>query len=162
QRQCEVSSGLAVGGASYRYRITDAGRTRAALLLEQSQYVGVAPVPLDQYRRYMDAFKKAVPLEATRERVREAFSHLVVRDSFIDQIGPALNGGHSMFIYGSAGNGKTAVAQSVRRLLRGDLMIPSAIEVEGQIVRMFDPVNHEAVPTGDADQGLLAGPRYDL
>src|SRR6185436_6786045 len=79
QRHCEVASGLAVGGASYRHRITDAGRTRATLLLEQSQYVGVAPVPLPQYRAYMDAFKKAVPLEATRERVRDAFSHLVVR-----------------------------------------------------------------------------------
>src|SRR5262245_7791295 len=66
QRQCEVAGGLSVGGASYRYRITDAGRTRAALLLEQNQYVGTAPVPLGQYRRYMDAFKLAVPLEATR------------------------------------------------------------------------------------------------
>ena len=64
QRHCEVAGGLAVGGASYRYRITDAGRVRAVLLLEQNQYVGTAPVPLGQYRRYMDAFKKAVPLEA--------------------------------------------------------------------------------------------------
>jgi predicted ATPase with chaperone activity len=161
QRQCEVASGLAVGGASYRYRITDAGRTRAALLLEQSQYVGVAPVPLEQYRRYMEAFKRAVPLEATRERVRDAFSHLVIRDSFVDQIGPALNGGHSMFIYGAAGNGKTAVAQSVRKLLRGDIMIPSAIEVEGQIVRMYDPVNHEAVPSQDNEDSLISGPKLD-
>src|SRR5262245_45386984 len=58
QRHCEVAGGLAVGAASYRYRITDSGRTRATLLLEQNQYVGTAPVPLAQYRRYMDAFKK--------------------------------------------------------------------------------------------------------
>jgi predicted ATPase with chaperone activity len=161
QRHCEVAGGLAVGGASYRYRITDSGRTRAALLLEQNQYVGTAPVPLVQYRRYMDAFKKAVPLEATRDRVKEAFSHIVVRDSLIDQIGPALNGGHSMFIYGPPGNGKTTVAQAVRRLLRSDIMIPSALEVEGQFVKVFDPVNHEIVPVEDRSEGLVTGPRLD-
>ncbi len=161
QRMCEVAGGLAVGGASYRYRITDAGRTRATLLLEQNQYVGTAPVPLGQYRRYMDAFKKAVPLEATRERVKEAFSHIVVRDSLIDQIGPALNGGHSMFIYGPPGNGKTTIAQAVRRLLRSDIMIPSALEVEGQFIKLFDPVNHEVVPVEDRSEELVTGPRID-
>ncbi len=105
QRHVEVVGGT--GPGSYRYRITDAGRSRAALLLEQSHYVGMAPVPLDQYRKYMDEFRRAVPLEATREKVKGAFSHIVVRDSLIDQIGPALNGGHSMFIYGPPGNGKT-------------------------------------------------------
>jgi predicted ATPase with chaperone activity len=161
QRHCEVAGGAAVGGASYRYRITDAGRTRAALLLEQNQYVGTAPVPLAQYRRYMDAFKNAVPLEATRERVKAAFAHIVVRDALIDQIGPALNGGHSMFIYGPPGNGKTTIAQAVRRLLRSDIMIPAALEVEGQIVKLHDPVNHEQVTTEEASGGLLTGPRDD-
>ena len=161
QRHCEVSGGLAVGGASYRYRITDSGRTRAALLLEQNQYVGTAPVPLAQYRRYMDAFKKAVPLEATRDKVKDAFSHIVVRDSLIDQVGPALNGGHSMFIYGPPGNGKTTIAQAVRRLLRSDIMIPSALEVEGQFVKLFDPVNHEQVAVEERTEGLVTGPRVD-
>jgi predicted ATPase with chaperone activity len=161
QRHCEIVGGSAVGGASYRYRITDAGRTRAALLLEQNQYVGTAPVPLDQYKRYMEAFKRAAPLDATRERVREAFSHLIVRDSLIDQIGPALNGGHSMFIYGPPGNGKTTVAQAIRRLLRGEIAIPSALEIEGQIVRVFDPVNHEALPNDDNGSGLIAAAQID-
>jgi hypothetical protein len=160
-RHCEVTGGLAVGGASYRFRITDAGRTRAALLLEQNQYVGTAPVPLAQYRRYMEAFKKAVPLDATRAKVTQAFSHIVVRESLIDQIGPALNGGHSMFIYGPPGNGKTTIAQAVRRLLGTDIMIPSALEVEGQFVKVFDPVNHEVVPVAEQSDGLVTGPRVD-
>jgi predicted ATPase with chaperone activity len=161
QRHCEVVGGSAVGGASYRYRITDAGRTRAALLLEQNQYVGTAPVPLDQYKRYMEAFKRAAPLDATRERVRAAFSHLIVRDSLIDQIGPALNGGHSMFIYGPPGNGKTTVAQAIRKLLRGEIAIPNALDVEGQIIRVFDPVNHEALPADEGGSGLIAAAPID-
>jgi len=159
QRHVEVVGGT--GPGSYRYRITDAGRSRAALLLEQSHYVGMAPVPLDQYRKYMDEFRRAVPLEATREKVKGAFSHIVVRDSLIDQIGPALNGGHSMFIYGPPGNGKTTVAQAIRRLLKSDIAIPSALEVEGQIIRVYDPVNHEALPMDDEGSGLIAGPRLD-
>jgi predicted ATPase with chaperone activity len=159
QRHVEIVGGT--GPGSYRYRITDAGRSRATLLLEQSHYVGTAPVPLEQYRRYMDEFRRAVPLEATRERVKGAFSHIVVRDSLIDQIGPALNGGHSMFIYGPPGNGKTTVAQAIRRLLKSDIAIPSALEVEGQIIRVYDPVNHEALPMDDEGSGLIAGPRLD-
>jgi hypothetical protein len=72
QHQVEVAGGALVGGPSYRYRITDAGRTRAQLFLESSHYVGAAPVPLNEYRRYMEAYKQAAPRVATRERVRQA------------------------------------------------------------------------------------------
>jgi hypothetical protein len=154
-RHCEIVGSAGFGGPSYRYRITDAGRTRAALFLGQNQYVGIAPVPLEQYRRYLERLRAAAPLKATRESVRAAFSHLVVRDALIDQIGPAVNSGHSMFLYGPPGNGKTVVAQAIRRLLAGDIAIPHALEVEGSIIRLFDPVNHEEIPTEDT--GVLAG-----
>ena len=78
QRQVEIGGGTMVGRASYRYRITDAGRPRAALFLEANHYVGVAPVPFEQYRHYMLGFAKTAPRTATRDRVREAFSHLVI------------------------------------------------------------------------------------
>src|SRR5687768_12509678 len=97
QRQVEIAGGTMVGRASYRYRITDAGRTRAALFLETNQYVGVAPVPFDQYRRYMTNFMKITPRTASRERVRDAFKHLVISQHVLDQLGPAINAGHSMF-----------------------------------------------------------------
>ena len=73
QRQLEIVGGGFVGGASYRYRITDSGRTRAALFLESSHYVGIAPVPLRQYQRYMEAFRAAAPRGASRDRVQKAF-----------------------------------------------------------------------------------------
>lgn len=149
QHQLEVAGGAITGAASYRYRITDAGRTRAALFLQTNQYVGVAPVPYEQYRRYMNDFIASAPRTATRERVREALSHLVVSQPVLDQLGPAINSGHSMFVYGPPGNGKTVIAQAVRKLLSGTIAIPHAIEVEGAIIRFFDPVNHESI----ADDG---------
>jgi predicted ATPase with chaperone activity len=150
-RHCEIAGGAILGAASYRYRITDAGRTRAALFLEQNHYVGHAPVPLDQYRRYMHAHQAGVA-RATRDDVRRAFSHLVVNQRVLDQLGPAINAGHSMFVYGPPGNGKTVISQAIRNLLTGDIAVPHALEVEGSIIRFYDPVSHEPVggPAGDA------------
>jgi hypothetical protein len=161
QRWVEISGGSVFGSASYRYRITDAGRSRAALSLEQNQYVGVAPVPLAQYTKYMLAFKHAVPLRASRDDVRQAFSHMVVPDAIIDSVGPAVNAGHSMFVYGSAGNGKTMLAQAIRKLLVNDIAIPYALEVEGYIIKVFDPVNHEEQPLEDTEGALAVGVQYD-
>ena len=162
-RQVEIAGGTMVGRASYRYRITDAGRVRAAVFLESNQYVGVAPVPFDQYRRYMLNFLKAAPRTATRDRVRDAFKHLVISQNVLDQLGPAINAGHSMFVYGPPGNGKTVISQAIRKLLDGAIAIPHAIEVEGSIIRFFDPVNHEPIEAGadEQDRGLDLGLRQD-
>jgi hypothetical protein len=154
QRQVEIGGGAMVGRASYRYRITDAGRQRAVLFLESNHYVGVAPVPFDQYRKYMEAFAGSAPRTATRDRVREAFSHLVIGQSVLDQLGPAINAGHSMFVYGPPGNGKTVISQAIRKLLDGEIAIPHAIEVEGAIIRFFDPVNHEPIESADRENDL--------
>jgi len=156
QHQISIVGGGIVGGASYRYRISDAGRTRAALFLETSHYVGVAPVPLAQYQRYMHAYRDAAPRGATQDRVRAAFSHLVISDQVLDQLGPAINAGHSMFVYGPPGNGKTVISQAIHNLLDGDIAIPHALEIEGSIVRMFDPVNHEVVDSEEHDDGGIA------
>jgi predicted ATPase with chaperone activity len=109
-------------------------------------YVGIAPVPLEQYRAYMRAFQRRTPQKVTRAQVRGAFGHLVISDRVLDQIGPAVNAGHSMFVYGPPGNGKTVISQAIRKLLGGHLYIPHALEVQGNIIRFFDPVNHEELP----------------
>jgi predicted ATPase with chaperone activity len=153
QRQCEIVSGAMVGGSSYRYRITTEGRSVAGLFLQQNQYIGVAPVPLAQYTQYLTSERDAHRARVTRASVREAFGHLVLSDSVLDEIGPAIDGGHSIFIYGPPGNGKTVIAHAIRDLLEGDVMIPHAIEVEGSIIRVFDPVNHErrSLPDDEGD-----------
>jgi predicted ATPase with chaperone activity len=163
QRQVEIGGGTMMGRASYRYRITDAGRQRAVLFLESNHYVGVAPVPFDQYQRYMRAFAANAPRSATRDRVRAAFSHLVIGQPVLDQLGPAINAGHSMFVYGPPGNGKTVISQAIRKLLDGEIAIPHAIEVEGAIIRFFDPVNHEPIddPSLENDTTLDLGARVD-
>jgi predicted ATPase with chaperone activity len=158
---CEIVGGSMVGASSYKYRITDAGRARAVLFLENNHYVGVAPVPLAQYRDYMNRFDKAVRGSVTRDAVRRAFAHLVLTDKVIDQLGPAINAGHSMFVYGPPGNGKSVISQAIRNLLVGEIAIPHALEVEGSIIRFFDPVNHEVLPEVSDEASLDLGVRFD-
>jgi predicted ATPase with chaperone activity len=151
QHHIEIIGGTMVGPASYRYRITDAGRTRVVIFLEHNQYVGVAPVPLERYVAYLRQWMQAAPRSATRERMHDAYRHLVLRQRVLDQLGPAINAGHSLFVYGPPGNGKSVIAQAIRNLLDGDIAIPQALEVEGQIVRLFDPVNHDALPLPEGE-----------
>jgi predicted ATPase with chaperone activity len=160
QHQCEISGG-ALGSASYQYRIADAGRTRAMLFLEQSQYVGRAPVPLEQYCRYMESLKSSMHLRVDRMAVKQAFGHLVIGQRVLDQLGPAINAGHSMFVYGPPGNGKTVISQAIHNLLPGDIYIPHALEVEGSIIRFFDPVSHQPIPGSDLNDQLDLPAEHD-
>jgi len=155
QRYCEIVGGALVGGSSFRYRITNEGRTVAGLYLQQNQYVGVAPVPLAQYRRYVEGHRLSGVSHVTRERVRAEMTHLVLGEVVLDEIGPAINGGQSIFIYGAPGNGKTTIAHALWGLLDGDVEIPHAIEVEGSIIRVFDPANHQERRAPDDDRLTL-------
>jgi hypothetical protein len=147
QRFVEITGGPSLGGPSFRYRLTDAGHARAMRALEQNQYVGFAPVSIEQYCRYTDEFRRTVSRAVTAQQVRAAFSHLVVGDRVLDEIGPAVNSGHSIFMYGPPGNGKTVMSRSIRTLLTGTLAVPHALEVGGSIIRFFDPAVHEVVST---------------
>ena len=146
QHQVEIIAGSMIGAAAYKYRITDAGRDRAALFFEQNHYAGFLPVPLDQYRAYLEGFKRTVVNDVSRTNVRAAFSSLVLSDRVLDQLGPAVRAGRSLFVYGPPGNGKTVISQAIRNLLHGEIAVPHALAVEGSIIRFFDPVNHEALP----------------
>ena len=143
ERHCEISAGTMVGASSFVYRLTDAGRVRAAVYLDDNRYVGPLPVPLEQYQAYMRHMREgAAP---TRDAMRNAFSHLVLSSRILDQLGPAIAAWHSLFLYGPPGNGKTVISQAIRNVLQGHLAIPHALSIDGHIVRVFDPVNHEPV-----------------
>ena len=85
-----------------------------------------------QYQRYMDAYRAMMPRPASREAIHRAFDHLVISDHVLDRLGPAINSGHSMFVYGPPGNGKTVISQAIANLLEEEIAIPHALEVEGR------------------------------
>jgi len=161
QHLVEIVGGTNLGGPSYRYRITTRGRERATSLLESNKYVGPLPVPFKQYVDYMGRFEKAVPRTSSRADVRRAFSHLVLPNRVLDQLGPAVNAGHSLFVYGPPGNGKTVISQAIRNLLRGELSVPHAVDVDGHTIQVFDPVNHEPLPDPPTSEGLELGNLHD-
>ena len=159
QHHAEIVAGSMIGGAAYRYRITDAGRERAALFFEQNHYVGFAPVPLDHYRRYLENFRRTLrQRRVTCERARRIQPAGPERPR-ARPVGPAVRAGRSLFVYGPPGNGKTVISQSIRNLLLGEIAVPHALAVEGAIIRFFDPVNHEALLDAAPAEGEPARPR---
>jgi predicted ATPase with chaperone activity len=157
----EIVGGSSLGPPSYRYRISQLGRERAGTFLDRNMYHGVAPVPLAQYVRYMTDFFATTSHHVTPQQVRAAFSHLVLSDRVLNQLGPAVNAGHSLFVYGPPGNGKTVISQAIRNLLVGDLWVPHAIEVDGSIITIFDPINHRPLPLPPASTSFESADQID-
>ena len=126
--------------------VTSNGRTRASELLQQSQYAGAAPVSLESYVA-QTRIQSVQKVEVHPADVRRAFNHLVVDEETLDLFGTALNSGSSVFLYGPAGTGKTTFAEVLSRVLAEDeIWIPHAIEVDGQIITVFDPAIHLDTP----------------
>ncbi len=146
EKLCEVRGASGRGGLSealYEYVLTSKGRDMAREALERSQYAGPAPVPLTYYN-------KSVRVQGLKEvtihqrQVRSALAHLVFSEETFEQIGPAANSGRSIFLFGYPGNGKTSIAEAIgSMLMEGDIYIPYAVEVEGQVIKVFDDVNHQ-------------------
>ena len=161
QQKIEIVGGTVLGSPSYRYRITMLGREHALAAFAANGYSGIAPVTLDDYRRYMESFVRKSRRRVAPLDVSEALGHLVLNHRVLDQIGPALNSGESVFIYGPPGNGKTAISQAIGRLLPGELWIPHAIEAGGAIIQVFDPTNHEPLSAPGRGEGLETASPYD-
>ncbi len=141
EKLVEVRGAAGSGTAGFRFALTDLGRERALSSFEANGYVGPAPVPLAQYTAAMNRVKEERGF-LTRERIAEGFTHLIVSPQMLDQLGPAVNSGKSIFLYGPPGNGKTVVAEGIGRALGGDMYVPWALDVDGQISTIFDPVTH--------------------
>ncbi len=141
EKLVEVRGAHGSGTAGFRYALTELGREQAANYLESNGYVGPAPVPLKQYTAAMNEVKARRGF-LDKERIAYGFTHLVVSPEMINQLGPAVNSGKSVFIYGPPGNGKTVVAEGIGRALGGDLYVPWALDIDGQIITIYDPVNH--------------------
>lgn len=134
-------------GNDYSFSLTAAGRQLAGSRQEVCQYVGPAPVSLKQYEEVVRS--QSAHVRVNRENLRRAFHDLVLPDLLLDQLGPSLIGHQSLFLYGSTGNGKTSIAERILRIYRDTVLVPYALEVDGHIITLFDPVVHRQVPNED-------------
>jgi hypothetical protein len=160
EKLIEVRGASGAGNAGYRYALTDLGRERAARFLEISRYIGPAPVPLSQYNAYVRACMAAKPW-IDRETLTSGFENLIVSENLLTQLGPAVNSGKALFLYGAPGNGKTVVAQGIGQSLGGDMYVPHAIDVDGQTITMYDPVNHVSTSSSIDHQSVVMATPID-
>lgn len=147
----EVMSGDALGRVSYRYALTDLGRIRARESFEQCRYVGPAPVPLEDYVK-QSARQTVTGTVCSLEALRQAFSELIIRPNLLEELGPAVCSGKSIFIYGPPGNGKTMIAKGLGKFLNqfgGEIYVPYAILAENSIITIYDPTLHSATDNND-------------
>ncbi|HMJ85350.1 MAG TPA: hypothetical protein VK504_19340 [Vicinamibacterales bacterium] len=156
ERLIEVKGSGGSGASSYRYALTDSGRDRARQYMEISHYVGAAPVSLARYVAYMTALQAARGY-MDKERLRNGFSHLIISDEVLEMVGPAVNAGKAVFLYGPPGNGKSVIAEGMGRSLGGDMYIPRAIDVDGHTVMMYDPIVHESLEN-PRESSIVVGP----
>ncbi len=161
ERLVEVRGSTGSGTAGYRYALTDLGRDRARQYLDVSHYVGAAPVPLTAYVAAMRRLA-ATRGYIDRERLKKGFTHLIIDDDVLEKLGPAVNAGKAVFLYGPPGNGKTVIADGMGRTLGGDMYMPYAIDIDGQIVTLFDPIVHESLDEdAGGSTGVIAGASRD-
>ena len=153
ERLIEVRGASGTGTAGFRFVLTDLGRDRARQYLDANQYVGPAPVPLSDYVSFM---KRLLAERGfiDRERMRRGFTELIVSDTMLEQLGPAVNSNKSVFLYGPPGNGKTVLAEGMGRAIGGDMYVPYAIDVDGQTVTLYDPVTHVSLEPADGSDAL--------
>lgn len=161
EKLVEVRGASGAGTAGYRYVLTDLGRDRAMQFMDINRYVGPAPVPLAQYNAYVRQCMAARPY-LDQDRLGRGFENLIVNPAMRDQLGPAVNSGKSLFLYGKPGNGKTVIAEGIGRAFGGNLYVPYAVDVDGQVITMFDPVNHvRTADTGKTADSVIAAAARD-
>jgi hypothetical protein len=130
-------------GNDYTFTLTGGGRAMASERMAICSYAGPAPVSIKDYHKSTRA--QAAKVTVNRVTLRRAFSDLVITDAMLDQLGPSLISQKSVFLYGPTGNGKTSLAERMLRVYTDRILIPHAVEVDGQVIMLYDPVVHHKV-----------------
>ncbi len=140
---------LGMVGNDYTFMLSGPGRQLAHERFQMTQYAGPCPVALPEYHAGVRA--QTATVSVNRQKLRQALSDLVLTDVLLDQLGPAIISQAALFLYGSTGNGKTSLAERLVRLYEDDILLPYAVEVDNQIIILYDPVVHERIG-GDEDE----------
>jgi predicted ATPase with chaperone activity len=143
----------------YVFQLTDLGRERARRHSEHCTYFGSAPVHLKDYIASVNA-QSLTRQHPTPEDLEGAFHDLQIGERMLARLGPAINSGRGLFLFGAPGNGKTSIAERVTRAFGQSIWIPRSIGVDGEVIRFYDPSNHEEMPL-DSQEGLLDGRKID-
>lgn len=151
--EVKSSQGGLGGDGAYNFGITSAGILRAREALDRSQYAGPAPVPFDVYNEAIRR-QKTGRMTVTARSMRQLLAKMVISESIFQRIGPALNSGSSIFMYGPPGNGKTSIARAFGNLiLSQNMYIPYALYLDGQVIKVYDAVSHSIAPETDTAPG---------
>jgi len=155
QQKVAVKKSMGMGNSSGLFTLTEVGRNATREHLEHNQYQGPVPVPLYQY---VEVVKRQRLRDnwLNPETLRGAFEHLVVEQDILSQIGPAVNSNKSFLIYGQPGNGKTALAEALFRVESAPVFLPYAIESQGNIIQVYDPIYHQKIEEEENLQSALA------
>jgi hypothetical protein len=153
------------GEQDLRFGLTDRGRNDALDAQMRGGYVGPAPVPITEYAAVVR--KQSVHgVQVTRAAMQHAFRNVVIEPALLDQLGPALNSGRALFIYGTAGTGKTFIAKRLANALPGLVLVPHAVSVNETVIRLFDPLSHFEIEAADQPSKVMLqhghDPRYVL
>ena len=156
-RQLLVHTGSAQLG-DYVYTLTEQGRTRAQSATSSCAYVGPAPVTLGEYVLSVEA--QTIRAESPkRSQLEKAFADISVTPSLFDSLGPAVNSGAGLFLYGEPGNGKTTLAKRITSCFGQTIYVPRAVVEDGQIIKVFDAAYHE--PVEDHHSSLMKSGDHD-
>ncbi|SHG50538.1 ATPase [Massilia sp. CF038] len=151
EKLCETSRrGSSGTDADLCVILTDLGRARAAVYVQQNAYAGPAPVTLEAYTRQVMR-QSVAGMHTTSDDIASVLGQLVVDPGVLEQIGAAMNSGRAIFVHGPAGSGKTYLAERLHALLKGTVLIPHAIMVDREVLPFYDSLVHELVPEPEAD-----------
>jgi hypothetical protein len=141
-------------GGEMAYQLSDAGRARAQDALAQSEYYGAMPVPLADYRGQTKR-QSIRNIQVTRDQLLGAMGHLILPSDLLDQLGPAVSAGRSILMYGPPGNGKSSISNGIRDALGDNIYVPRALEYQGTVITVYDPIVHTLAPLPEEDPNAL-------
>ena len=160
QRLIQAKKSLGMGSSTVVFALTETGRNTAREYMDANQYTGPAPVPLNQYSEMVRRQRRADGW-LTPQALEKAYSRMVLTPRILAQIGPAVSSGNSFLIYGQPGNGKTFLAEALMNVDDSYVYVPHALDCQGNIVQVFDPLYHQPAPGAGELSVFAQGPQHD-